>query len=86
MRGLFRRLAERTAHAVGSPWAFLLALLTIAVWGVAGPPSPMPRPFSLVVKNGSNTRSRTSGDMPEPVSEIDSCAYSPGVSSAWKSA
>ena len=32
MRDLFRRLAERTAHAVGSPWAFLLALLTIADW------------------------------------------------------
>jgi low affinity Fe/Cu permease len=37
MRDLFRRLAERTAHAVGSPWAFLLALLTIAVWTVTGP-------------------------------------------------
>ena len=37
MRDLFRRLAERTAHALGSPWAFLLALLTIAVWSVTGP-------------------------------------------------
>ena len=31
-------------------------------------PSPEPLPASLVVKNGSNTRSRTSGDMPVPVS------------------
>jgi low affinity Fe/Cu permease len=37
MRDLFRRWAERTAHAVGSPWAFLLAILTIAVWAVTGP-------------------------------------------------
>jgi low affinity Fe/Cu permease len=37
MRDLFRRWAERTAHAVGSPWAFLLAILTIAVWGLTGP-------------------------------------------------
>ena len=37
MRALFRHLAERTAHAVGSPWAFLLALLTVAIWGVTGP-------------------------------------------------
>lgn len=36
MRDIFRRVAERTAHAVGSPWAFLLALLTIVVWGVTG--------------------------------------------------
>ena len=37
MRGSFRRLAERTAHAVGTPWAFLAALLTIAIWGATGP-------------------------------------------------
>lgn len=36
MRDLFRHMAERTAHAVGSPWAFLLALTTIALWGVTG--------------------------------------------------
>ena len=37
MRDLFRQFAERTAHAVGSPWAFVLALLTIAVSGLTGP-------------------------------------------------
>jgi low affinity Fe/Cu permease len=37
MRDLFRRWAERTAHAVGSPWAFLIAILTIAVWALTGP-------------------------------------------------
>ena len=31
-------------------------------------PSPVPRPTSLVVKNGSNTRSTTSGAMPVPES------------------
>ena len=31
-------------------------------------PSPVPRPTALVVKNGSNTRAWTSGDMPMPVS------------------
>lgn len=36
MTNLFRQMAERTAHAVGSPLAFLLALLTIAVWGATG--------------------------------------------------
>ena len=37
MKASFHHLAERTAHAVGSPWAFILALLTIVVWGVTGP-------------------------------------------------
>ena len=36
MKDLFRHVAERTAHAVGSPWAFLGALLTIGAWGVTG--------------------------------------------------
>jgi low affinity Fe/Cu permease len=36
MRDMFRRLAEHTAHAVGSPQAFVIAVLTIAVWGVTG--------------------------------------------------
>ena len=31
-------------------------------------PRPEPLPTSLVVKNGSNTLSSTSGDMPVPVS------------------
>ena len=31
-------------------------------------PRPLPGPASFVVKNGSNARSRTSGDMPTPVS------------------
>src|SRR6187401_1551937 len=36
MRGIFRLLAETAAHAVGSYWAFLLALLTIVVWALTG--------------------------------------------------
>ena len=31
-------------------------------------PSPVPLPTSLVVKNGSKTRSISSGGIPEPVS------------------
>ena len=36
MKGIFRLLAETAAHAVGSYWAFLLALLTIVVWALTG--------------------------------------------------
>ena len=36
MRGIFRLLAETAAHAVGSYWAFLLALLAIVVWALTG--------------------------------------------------
>jgi low affinity Fe/Cu permease len=33
----FRRVASRTSHGVGSPWAFVAALSTIIVWSVTGP-------------------------------------------------
>ena len=36
MKEIFRLLAETAAHAVGSYWAFLLALLTIGIWALTG--------------------------------------------------
>jgi hypothetical protein len=40
-------------------------------------PMPVPWPGSLVVKNGSNMRSRTSGAIPFPVSLTVSFTYRP---------
>jgi low affinity Fe/Cu permease len=37
MRGWFRRLAVKVAEAIGSPTAFLLALLSVVVWALLGP-------------------------------------------------
>ena len=34
MSNLFRQWAERVAQAMGSPWAFLVAVLTIVAWGL----------------------------------------------------
>ena len=53
MRTLFRRWAERTAHAVGSPWAFLLAVLTIVVWGVTGPYFKFSDTWQLIINTGT---------------------------------
>ena len=47
MKELFRRLAENAAHAVGSYWAFLIALLTIVVWALTGPLFQLLRPGSF---------------------------------------
>lgn len=33
----FARLASRAAALVGSPWAFLLAVASVLLWGVLGP-------------------------------------------------
>ena len=40
-------------------------------------PRPVPLPTSLVVKNGSKTRSSTFGGMPVPVSQTEMATYSP---------
>lgn len=37
MNEVFRRFAERTARAVGSPWAFALVVLLSVVWLALGP-------------------------------------------------
>ena len=37
MKEKFRHIAESAARAVGSYWAFLLALLSIVVWALTGP-------------------------------------------------
>ena len=53
MKDLFRRLAEKTAHAVGSSWAFLLAVLTIAVWGLTGPYFNYSDTWQLFINTGT---------------------------------
>lgn len=53
MRDHFRHLAERTAHAVGSPWAFLLALLVVATWGLTGPYFNYSDTWQLFINTGT---------------------------------
>lgn len=53
MRELFHRLAERTSHAVGSPWAFTLALLTIVIWGITGPLFQYSDTWQLFINTGT---------------------------------
>jgi low affinity Fe/Cu permease len=53
MREAFRRIAEHTAHAVGSYWAFLLALATIVVWGVTGPYFGYSDTWQLFINTGT---------------------------------
>jgi low affinity Fe/Cu permease len=53
MKDFFRKLAERTAHVVGSHWAFLLALLTIAAWGGTGPYFGYSDTWQLFINTGT---------------------------------
>ena len=53
MRQQFRHVAERTAYAVGSPWAFLLATFIIVAWGVTGPYFSYSDTWQLFINTGT---------------------------------
>jgi low affinity Fe/Cu permease len=53
MHSLFRRLAHATAVAVGTPWAFILALSVVAVWALSGPAFGYSDSWQLVVNTGT---------------------------------
>ena len=50
---VFRKIAQRTAHGVGHPWAFSLALLVVAVWAITGPVFGFSDTWQLVINTGT---------------------------------
>src|SRR4051812_12780924 len=50
---LFRRVASRTSHSVGSPWAFVGAAGIVAVWGLTGPIFRFSDTWQLVINTGT---------------------------------
>ena len=53
MNEFFRKFAHASAAAVGSPFAFLLGVLTIVVWGVTGPAFGYSDTWQLVINTGT---------------------------------
>ncbi len=53
MKDAFRIFAERTALLVGSCWAFLLAVLTIATWAITGPFFAFSDTWQLLINTGT---------------------------------
>ncbi len=49
----FRRMAHATAEAVGRPLAFLVAVSTIAIWGLTGPIFHYSDTWQLVINTGT---------------------------------
>lgn len=49
----FQKLAQRTAEAVGSPWAFFAAVAITAAWGLAGPYFRYSDTWQLVINTGT---------------------------------
>ncbi|HET9957008.1 MAG TPA: low affinity iron permease family protein [Polyangiaceae bacterium] len=53
MHDAFRRFAHRTSELVGSPWAFIGAVLVIAIWAATGPLFGFSDTWQLVINTGT---------------------------------
>lgn len=53
MKDLFRRFSHATARAVGSVWAFFIALVIIVVWAVTGPIFGFSDTWQLIINTGT---------------------------------
>ncbi len=50
---IFGKAAARTAGWVGSPWAFITALVVVVAWGVSGPHFHYSDTWQLVINTGT---------------------------------
>jgi len=53
MRDIFRKFAHNASTAVGSPWAFILAVAIIVVWGLTGPLYRYSDTWQLIINTGT---------------------------------
>jgi|SRR3954447_336346 low affinity Fe/Cu permease len=51
--GIFSHLAQTVSSAAGRPWAFLLAVGTVLVWGATGPLFRYSDTWQLVINTGT---------------------------------
>ena len=54
MKEIFRKWSQRSAQAVGSPAAFLLALVAILLWAASGPYFQFSAAWQLVIGTGTS--------------------------------
>jgi low affinity Fe/Cu permease len=53
MNEWFRKFAHKSSEAVGSPWAFLIALLLTVAWAISGPLFGFSDTWQLVINTAS---------------------------------
>jgi low affinity Fe/Cu permease len=53
MQELFRKISHATAVAVGSPWAFVIAVVIIAGWAISGPWFHYSDTWQLIINTGT---------------------------------
>jgi low affinity Fe/Cu permease len=53
MNELFRRFAAGFSHITGSPWAFIVALALLLLWGLSGPVFGFSDTWQLLINTGT---------------------------------
>lgn len=53
MNELFRKIAHSTSNAVGSPWAFIGAVVVILTWAITGPIFDFSDTWQLIINTGT---------------------------------
>ncbi|HEY3025189.1 MAG TPA: low affinity iron permease family protein [Pyrinomonadaceae bacterium] len=53
MNDMFRKFAQKIAHAMGTSWAFIIAVLIIVVWAATGPLFKFSDTWQLVINTGT---------------------------------
>lgn len=53
MNEVFRKFSHRASEIVGSPWAFLFAIIIIMIWVVSGPVFDFSDTWQLVINTGT---------------------------------
>ena len=53
MNELFRKFSNVISNAVGSPWAFILALASVVIWASAGPHFHYSETWQLVINTST---------------------------------
>ena len=53
MNEKFRAFANKTAEAIGSPWAFLIAVTVTIVWAISGPFFGFSDTWQLLINTGT---------------------------------
>jgi low affinity Fe/Cu permease len=53
MQELFTKFANRTAHMVGSAWAFGLAFIVLVGWAISGPLFQFSDTWQLIINTGT---------------------------------
>jgi low affinity Fe/Cu permease len=53
VRALFRRFAKATSNGIGSPFAFIIAVIIVVGWAVTGPFVGFSETWQLVINTGT---------------------------------